>query len=116
MRKSFLHLILILFALTLLAQRPSAEALCTSTFKDIPQNTDLCYYVNFLDYQRVVRGYDDLTYRPDEYITRGQMAKFIANAFKISTPNPDDKDEKAFEDVDQEHVFFSYIYALKEEK
>lgn len=84
---------------------------CLSTFKDVPADSPICFYTSYLDYQRVISGFDDLTFRQDENLTRGQMSKFIVNAFQIPISSIDEEDK--FPDVEKIHTFYSYIHTLK---
>lgn len=85
---------------------------CLSTFKDVTADSPICFYTSYLDYQRVISGFDDLTYRESENLTRGQMAKFIVNAFQIPQTKSVEEDSR-FPDVEADHTFFSYIHSLK---
>ncbi|MCA9385269.1 S-layer homology domain-containing protein [Candidatus Dojkabacteria bacterium] len=109
---------------TVLASAPVGSFVCKSTFLDIEEDTELCYWVNFLDYNRVVKGYSDLTYRPENSVTRAEFAKFIVKAFgldyaTVNIPSQEDFDalpneEKIFPDILPDNVFYQYIHALKE--
>lgn len=85
---------------------------CLSDFKDVSADTPMCFYTSYLDYQRVISGYNDMTFRENEDLTRGQMAKFIVNAFQIPDAGTPSKDDK-FPDVDSKHTFYKYINSLR---
>ncbi len=57
---------------------------CTyQPFTDVPANSSnwACPYIEAIKNAGITSGYPDGTYRPDEYVTRAQMAAFIARAF-----------------------------------
>lgn len=56
----------------------------------------------------VTNGYSDNTYRPDENVTRGQMATFIRRAAKL----PPGDDGPGFHDVTTDHPHYAGIAAV----
>jgi PKD repeat protein len=56
-----------------------------SRFTDVPASAAYCRHVNYLWARGVIDGYTTTTFAPALTVTRGQMAKFIGNAFKLST-------------------------------
>ncbi len=54
-----------------------------SHFSDIASSSPLCRHANYLWARGIIDGYGDGTFQPQTLLTRGQMAKFIANAFKL---------------------------------
>lgn len=68
-------------------------------------------YINNLVGAGVINGFSDGTYRPDENVTREQMAKFIVTAFnfKLSGSYSDN-----FPDISSDSKFFEYIQILKQ--
>ncbi len=50
-------------------------------FSDVDTGTWYCGYVKALKDAGIVKGYPDGTYRPDDVVTRAQMAVFISRAF-----------------------------------
>ena len=58
----------------------------------------------------IVSGFTDKTFRPNETVTRGQMAKYIANAYQL--PLGDGKTN--FPDVDSSSDLAKYIDAIAE--
>lgn len=113
MKKTTILFLLFVLLFVNTVQQPRAEVTCKATFVDIEPNSMLCYYANYLDYQRVIKGYSDLTYRKDNYVQRGEMAKFVANAFKIGIDMSTLKPEEMFKDIPKSHPFAEYIYALR---
>jgi len=55
----------------------------TATFGDVPPSYWAYRYVEYAKSEGVVGGYWDGTYRPDEAVTRGQMAVFVARAMGL---------------------------------
>lgn len=107
-------LIYVLLLTTIIRLDISAKDInCKSTFKDIPEDTPICYYVNFLDYERVIRGYSDLTYRPETNISRGELSQVIARAFNLDADIEELEDDELFPDVDEDNIFYKYIHILK---
>lgn len=75
---------------------------------DIEDDTFETYIKRLLD-GKIVSGYTDGTYKPDELVTRGQLAKFIFNAFNIT----EDKSCDEFPDVTLSNTFYVEIMSLK---
>jgi hypothetical protein len=55
----------------------------TPTFDDVPTTYWSYKHIEYLAQQGVVRGYVDGYYRPGRYVTRDQMAVYIARAFEL---------------------------------
>jgi PKD repeat protein len=55
----------------------------TPTFPDVPADYWSYKFVEYLAAEDVVRGYPDGSYRPEEVVTRDQMAVYIAKAFSL---------------------------------
>jgi hypothetical protein len=55
-----------------------------SHFPDVAPTDAHCRHVNYLWAHGMIDGYADGKFRPDDMVTRGQMAKFITNAFALS--------------------------------
>lgn len=53
-------------------------------FKDVPASRYSSGYINSAANARIINGYPDGTFKPTQYVTRGHMAAFIANAFKLT--------------------------------
>jgi hypothetical protein len=51
------------------------------TFNDVPPGSTFWLYVERVALNGVVNGYPDGTYRPQNSVTRGQLAKIASNAF-----------------------------------
>ncbi|MDX1774902.1 S-layer homology domain-containing protein [Oceanihabitans sediminis] len=57
----------------------------TTPFKDVPASLASSGYIKSAVDAGVLSGYTDGTFRPKEIVNRGQMAIFLANAFKLTT-------------------------------
>jgi hypothetical protein len=55
-----------------------------SRFSDVASSSPACRHVNYLWARGIVDGFTDGTFRADLPLTRGQMAKFVANAFALA--------------------------------
>jgi hypothetical protein len=55
-----------------------------SHFPDVKANDSFCRHVNYLWARGVVDGFADGTFRPAVDVTRGQMAKFVVYAYKLT--------------------------------
>ncbi|MBD3362668.1 hypothetical protein GF362_03030 [Candidatus Dojkabacteria bacterium] len=60
-----------------------------------------------------MNGYSDQTFRPDNFVTRGELAKIISIAFQVDLNLSDMEKTDYFQDVNTDHTFFQYIHALK---
>lgn len=78
-----------------------------TVFTDLPANHEFLPYVRFLKQQGIISGYKDGTFKPNEPLTRAQMAKLLATAFKLNG-HP----TKPFKDVGGGHWAVNYIDAL----
>lgn len=83
----------------------------TPILKDLQQEQYYYDAVNILLNRGILHGYPDLTYRPQEPVTRGQAAIVLANYLGL-----DLKDVKnpGFTDVNESHKYYSSIAALVE--
>lgn len=53
-------------------------------FKDVPESWHTSGYINSAVNAGIINGYPDGTFKPSNLVTRGHMAAFIANAFKLT--------------------------------
>lgn len=53
-------------------------------FKDVPASRYSSGYINSAANAKIINGYPDGAFKPTQYVTRGHMAGFIANAFKLT--------------------------------
>jgi len=57
-------------------------------FSDVNPNTVAAGYIAAAVKEGIISGFEDHTYRPNETVTRGQMAILIDRAFEISSTTP----------------------------
>lgn len=93
----------------LLAVPAQAE---TIAFKDVDKNSNFYNSIIELAKSEVMIGYPDGTFLPEKVVTRGEVAKIIANALKIPTENVKNP---GFNDVPEAHIFYKEIAALNAE-
>jgi hypothetical protein len=82
----------------------------TPRFSDVPLDHTFYEFIENLASDEVVGGYDDGTFRPDDFVTRGQMSKFIANGFGFTELDNSCGD---FPDVSPGYTFYNQITTLK---
>jgi hypothetical protein len=58
-----------------------------ATFTDVPTTHLLFKYIEALADSGITEGYADGTFRPSQYVTRGQMAVFLSRALGLHWPN-----------------------------
>ncbi len=80
---------------------------CSTAFSDVPVGSTFYANVQCLACRGIVGGYSDGTFRPSSYVTRGQMAKFIANAAGYTETIPSNR--QTFTDVPASNSFWVYI-------
>ncbi|MEK4424141.1 S-layer homology domain-containing protein [Solibacillus sp. FSL K6-1523] len=78
-------------------------------FSDVNETDEFYKYIATLANSKIINGFEDGTFKPQQTITRGQMAKMIALAFELS-PNKESK--LPFTDIPVKHEFYHYILAL----
>jgi glucose/arabinose dehydrogenase len=80
------------------------------TFSDVPPTHTFWVYIERLAWRGIVGGYADGTFRPDNWVTRGQMTKFASNAAGFYEPVPAGR--QTYTDVPPGHTFWEYIERL----
>jgi hypothetical protein len=76
-------------------------------FSDVPSSDPFYSYIRCLSCRGLVSGYPDGTFRPRNTTTRGQAAKFVANAAGYSDPIT--ATQQTFNDVPTDHPFWLYV-------
>jgi secreted trypsin-like serine protease len=87
----------------------------TGFFPDVPDNNTFKETIYALAGDGVVKGFPDGLFRPEQNVTRGELAKFVVNGFGISPTSVIIPESGYFSDVPQNYVFSSYINTLKSE-
>jgi hypothetical protein len=81
---------------------------CQLQFSDVPNSNTFYPFVRCLACLGIVSGYADGTFRPNNDVTRGQLAKIVSNAASFSeSPDP-----QIFEDVPASNTFYEWINRL----
>jgi hypothetical protein len=78
----------------------------TPTFSDVPATHTFYGYIETAVYEGLVSGYADGTFRPQNDITRGQLAKIVVEAVGWFLYNPT---TPTFTDVPPTHTFYQHI-------
>jgi hypothetical protein len=86
---------------------PVSAPACTITFSDMPPGNPFYSFVRCLACRGILSGYSDGTYRPNSTMTRGQVAKLIANAAGYTDTIPATR--QTFHDVPSNSPFWLYI-------
>ncbi|HYP41684.1 MAG TPA: YCF48-related protein, partial [Chloroflexia bacterium] len=81
---------------------------CVIRFDDVPSSHAFYQYVTCLACGGVMGGYSDGTFRPNNDITRGQIAKVVSNAAGFNE-NPG---AQIYEDVPSTNTFYAWINRL----
>lgn len=100
--KLFLSVMLLLFALT--------GNIYASEFPDVPDENVFSPYVQDLKDRGIINGYNDGSFKPNNPVTRGELSKFIVNAFELEGEDMVNN----FNDLNEENVFYNYIITLNE--
>jgi hypothetical protein len=81
---------------------------CAITFTDVPVGHTFYDSIRCLACRQIVSGYADGTFKPDNLVTRGQLAKIVSNAANF-TESPG---AQIFQDVAPDHTFYEWINRL----
>jgi hypothetical protein len=79
---------------------------CSITFSDVPPGSTFYPYIHCLACLGVVDGYSNGTFRPDNYVTRGQLVKMVSNSAGWNDNIPDT--QQTFQDVPP--LSWSWLY------
>jgi hypothetical protein len=89
---------------------PPTSTPCSIQFSDVPPGSTYYDTVTCLVCRGVINGYPDGTFRPGDYVTRGQLSKVVVRAALFNQPIP--PDQQTFEDVPIGSTFWWYIEQL----
>jgi hypothetical protein len=81
---------------------------CAISFSDVPVGSTFYTFVRCLACMGIVGGYQDGTFRPNNNVTRGQIAKIVSNAAGFNEP----VSGQTFEDVPPGSTFYTYTERL----
>ena len=87
---------------------PVPPTSCPLEFTDVPEGSTFYTYVRCLVCRFIISGYNDNTFRPNNNITRGQIAKMVSNSAGIN----DNPGEQVYEDVPPSNPFYAWINRL----
>jgi hypothetical protein len=77
------------------------------TFSDVPPSNPFWLFIERAYAHGVINGYSDHTFRPSNNVTRGQMAKFVANAAGYTEAIP--PTQQSFTDVLFSDPFWAFV-------
>ena len=81
---------------------------CSVAFSDVPSNNTFYLSIRCLACRGIISGYSDGTFRPNNQVTRGQLAKIVSNSAGFSeTPA-----QQTFQDVPPSNTFYEWIERL----
>ena len=86
----------------------ATSTVCPVQFNDVPATNTFYSSVRCLACRGIVSGYSDGTFRPNNQVTRGQLAKMVSNAAGFSEP----VSGQTFEDVPPSNTFYEWIQRL----
>ena len=81
---------------------------CTVQFTDVPQGSTFYEFIRCLACRGIIGGYSDGTFRPQNNITRGQIAKMVSNSAGFSEA----PGAQIYEDVPPANTFYAWINRL----
>src|SRR3712207_857123 len=88
--------------------RTSTPVPCTITFTDVPPEHTFYGSVRCLACRGIISGYADGTFKPNNLVTRSQLAKIVSNAAGfIESPGT-----QIYEDVPSTNAFYDWINRL----
>lgn len=80
-------------------------------FKDIPNNYTYFKEIEYLTSNKIITGYSDGTFKPDNKLTRAHAAVIISRALGLNTSNVKNP---SFKDIPANHVYYKEIAAVAE--
>lgn len=90
------------------AEPTTGPATCNIAFTDVFPGSTFYNQIMCMACMGYVGGYPDGTFRPYENVTRGQIAKIVANFAQL----PSDLSGQTFEDVPPNSTFYNYIESM----
>ena len=105
MKKIQLFSAALISTVAVVAAAPAADA----SFSDVPSNYFFADAINYLAEKKIITGYEDGTFRPNDTLTREQAAIIIARALNL---NLEEQYDLAFKDVPTTAFGYKHIAAL----
>ncbi|MEO8288731.1 MAG: S-layer homology domain-containing protein [Chloroflexota bacterium] len=82
---------------------------CTLAFTDVPEGSTFYPFIRCLACRGIINGYpEDNTFRPNNPVSRGQLAKIVSNSAGFTDP----AGAQIFEDVLPGSTFFDFVQRL----
>jgi N-acetylneuraminic acid mutarotase len=85
-----------------------SPTICSIQFSDVPVGSTFYAFIRCLACRGIISGYPDGTFRPNNLVTRGQLAKVVSNAAEFNDPQT----TQLFEDVPLGSTFQVYVGRL----
>jgi len=79
-------------------------------FSDVPVGSTFYPYIEALYVNGLVSGYGDGTFKPNEAVTRAQVAKIVVRASGLALENPA---QPSFSDVPAGSTYYTYVETAK---
>ena len=79
-------------------------------YKDVGTNHWAYDAVTYMTGKKIISGYSDGTFRPNNKVTRAEFAKMMVLALDLKLHNPKDK---SFLDIGKDNWAFKYIESAK---
>ncbi len=93
---------------SIVASTTATPGACTVTFTDVTPGSTFYTNIMCLACRGIVSGYSDGTFRPNNEVTRGQLAKIVSNSAGFSEP----VSGQTFQDVPSSNTFYEWIERL----
>jgi len=81
---------------------------CAMQFNDVPSTHTFYDAIRCLACRNIVSGYADGSFKPDNLVTRGQLAKIVSNSARFT----EDPGPQLYQDVPSNHTFYEWINRL----
>ncbi|MFZ5648795.1 MAG: S-layer homology domain-containing protein [Bacillota bacterium] len=111
MLKKIYVLLTLLFLLFILTVQSHAAQRFGAGFPDVPGTHWAAEQINLAVNKKWVFGYDDGTFRPDQLVTRSELATIMARAAGVPPLNPG---EPSFLDVGPDQWYFTSVETVKD--
>ena len=85
-----------------------SELVQAASFKDVSRNHTLMTEIDYLIDRDIIKGYPDGSFRPNENVTRAQVAVLLTRALGLNTSNVKNPN---FQDVPVTHTYYKEIAA-----
>ncbi|MGE5416007.1 MAG: S-layer homology domain-containing protein [Acidobacteriota bacterium] len=104
--KYFLYILTMLIVAIELLIAPIPRSDAATTFNDLPDTNPNYPYAKFLQDKKILSGYEDGRFLPDNSISRAEMAVLITKALSLKPISPN---KPSYKDVKAKHWAYSYI-------